>query len=131
MCESWGHCRWALFVFARIGILGRETQSRRLITPRIPFWERPNPSPFPNLKMGPSYSGWGPELPRAGGGAKVPSAFFHASANANGALRDNRYHVIAAFMNISGMIMLPVNKSTIGYCSPFVVDGPFPLIRAS
>src|SRR3954469_18970842 len=82
---------------------------------------------FPNLKMGPSYSRRGPELPRAGGGAKVPSAFFHASANANGALRDNRYHVIAAFMNISGMIMLPVNKSTIGYCSPFVVDGPFPL----
>jgi hypothetical protein len=26
-------------------------------------------------------------------------------------------------MNISGMIMLPVNKSTIGYCNPPVVKG--------
>jgi hypothetical protein len=54
-------------------------------------------------------------------------ALDHASRNANGALRDNRYHAAAAFMNISGNIVPPVNRSTIGYCNPSVVEGSSPL----
>jgi hypothetical protein len=52
-------------------------------------------------------------------------SFVHASMIASDVVSDNRYHVAAAFINISGMTVPPVNKSTIGYCSPS--DGSFPL----
>jgi len=70
----------------------------------------------------------GPTTPRRGYELRCLSrALDHASRNANGALRDNRYHAAAAFMNISGNIVPPVNRSTIGYCNPSVVEGSSPL----
>jgi hypothetical protein len=52
----------------------------------------------------------------------LSSAFIHACMNNHGAVRSKRYHAVSTFKYMSAGIIVPVNRSTIGYFKSVTVD---------